>query len=52
MIEKSREKKLPVLRIRLFEAPDMREVVSQLRLAEAVSAYIFNSAIEDGENQD
>ena len=30
----------------------MREVVSQLRLAEAVSAYIFNSAIEDGENQD
>lgn len=42
-------KELPKLQRSISESPKLRKVVAELRFLEAQSAFIFNSAVEDQE---
>ena len=49
--KKKQRDKLPTLKRSVGESPELREAIAQIRLREAHSALIFNSAIEEGKDK-
>ena len=46
------KKKLPILKVKVFESPGLQSAVAEIRLAQAHSALIFNSAISEASDDE
>ena len=50
MTEEKKVKKLPILQVKVHESPELQKAVAEIRLIQAHSAFIFDSAIRDGKD--